>query len=153
MNKKAVLISLILGILSTFCIFIIIMQLFLPKELSFSFDLIGKVPICNRNADSTFHIGDFVFILCWRCTCMIGFYFIGLAILNLSKLRFKIKSMKPALLFILCCFLMFPLIIDGSLQYFCTIESTNFRRILTGSLFGIGISLLTTQLIFFLFEK
>ena len=125
----------------------IALQSFLPKELQFSFAIIGKVPLCNRNKNSALAIGNFVFPLCWRCTCMLLFYILGMICLNLTHLRKKIIS-----LMIICITFILPLIIDGSLQYFFDIESNNLRRILTGSLFGIGVSILTTKLISILFD-
>lgn len=130
----------------------IALQSFLPKELQFSFAIIGKVPLCNRNKDSALAIGIFVFPLCWRCTCMLLFYILGMICLNLTHLRKKIISLPIIYSMIICITFILPLIIDGSLQYFFDIESNNLRRILTGSLFGIGVSILTTKLISILFD-
>lgn len=64
----------------------------------------------------------------------------------------KITSLPIIYSMIICITFILPLIIDGSLQYFFDIESNNLRRILTGSLFGIGVSILTTKLISILFD-
>lgn len=64
----------------------------------------------------------------------------------------KIISLPIIYSMIICITFILPLIIDGSLQYFFDIESNNLRRILTGSLFGIGVSILTTKLISILFD-
>lgn len=42
--------------------------------------------------------------------------------------------------------LLIPMVIDGCLQTFWRIESTNIRRIITGGLFGSGLGLLMTRL-------
>lgn len=42
--------------------------------------------------------------------------------------------------------LLIPMIVDGCLQTFFGIESTNIRRIITGGMFGIGLGLFTTKL-------
>ena len=41
--------------------------------------------------------------------------------------------------------LVLPMIFDGSIQYFAKKNSTNIRRIITGSLFGIGIAIIVFQ--------
>lgn len=64
----------------------------------------------------------------------------------------KIISLPIIYSMIICITFILPLIIDGSLQYFFDIKSNNLRRILTGSLFGIGVSILTTKLISILFD-
>ena len=38
--------------------------------------------------------------------------------------------------------LMFPMIIDGNLQYLKGIPSTNLRRAMTGFLFGVGVTII-----------
>lgn len=153
MNKKKVLIlSSIIISFSIFIFTIIAIQTLLPKELQFSFALIGKVPLCNRNKASALIIGNFVFPLCWRCTFMLLSYILGMILFNLTKLRKKIISLKIIYIILFCTILILPLIIDGSLQYFFDRESNHLRRMLTGSLFGIGISILTTKLISILFD-
>lgn len=79
-------------------------------------------------------------------------YILGMILFNLTKLRKKIISLKIIYIILFCIILILPLIIDGSLQYFFDRESNHLRRMLTGSLFGIGISILTTKLISILFD-
>lgn len=45
-------------------------------------------------------------------------------------------------LLIINIILMIPMILDGSLQYFMGIESTNFRRGITGGLFGVAVAII-----------
>lgn len=88
---------------------------------------IGKVPICNGIASRALQIGNFCFILCYRCTgVVLGIIF---SLYYLSKHETKVKY----LLFII------PMIIDGVLQLLTPYTSNNYLRLITGILFGIGI--------------
>ena len=91
---------------------------------------IGSVPICNGMASRAPHFFGFCFPLCYRCTFVILFTLLTIAYSSHSH-----KKMNWYLLFI--CFI--PMIIDGSLQTFFGIESTNLRRMITGTIFGIGL--------------
>ena len=91
--------------------------------------LIGIVPLCNGIASRAPHLFGYCFILCYRCTFILLFGIGTLLYLN-KKIIFSIKYVW---------ILLIPMIIDGSLQTFMDISSTNFRRSLTGTLFGIGI--------------
>ena len=97
------------------------------------FKLLGKMPLCNKKAERAPWIFNFCFPLCWRCTSIIIGYVIG----RISQLRFFIGKGNVFLGGILCiaCFL------DYYLQQKGKFKSTNFRRILTGLLAGIGISI------------
>lgn len=88
---------------------------------------IGKVPICNGIASRALHIGDFCFILCYRCSgVVLGIMF---SLYYLKKCEAKIKYFL----------LIIPLVIDGFLQLLTPYTSNNLLRLLTGILFGIGI--------------
>lgn len=88
---------------------------------------IGKVPICNGIASRALHIGNFCFILCYRCSgVVLG---IILSLYYLSRCKLKIKYIL----------LIIPMIIDGFLQLLTPYISNNFLRLITGILFGIGI--------------
>ncbi len=90
----------------------------------------GFAPLCNGKPTRGIYIGDFCLPFCARCTSMmlftLIFYFLSL------KGIIKRHSKITMALFIL------PLAIDGIAQYAFLIESTNFRRILTGAIFGFG---------------
>lgn len=45
---------------------------------------------------------------------------------------------------------MLPMLVDGSLQTFMMIESTNLRRSITGALFGIAVALLLKRAYLFI---
>ena len=91
--------------------------------------LIGIVPLCNGIASRAPHFFGYCFILCYRCTFILVF---GIGTLWYLKKK-TVSSIKYIWI------LLIPMIIDGSLQTFMDIPSTNFRRTLTGAVFGIGI--------------
>lgn len=103
----------------------IFIELFLERLLH-----IGEVPICNGIAERAPHLFGFCFPLCYRCT-----FFILSFVITLYVGFHKQLKIKPIFLILL----ILPLIIDGGLQTFFGIESTNIRRVITGSLFGFGI--------------
>ena len=117
----------------------------------FSFDLIGKVPLCNFQAERAPHIGNFVFILCWRCCGMILFFALGFLLMINHKYCLKIQNTKFIYLLLIIIILLLPMIIDGTRQYVFHIESNNIKRFITGMMFGFGISILTQKLIYELF--
>ena len=65
------------------------------------------------------------------------FIFIFFILSFLIFINKKIKLDKRIL--IVSFIILIPMIIDGSLQTFFNIESTNVRRSVTGSLFGLGL--------------
>lgn len=71
------------------------------------------------------------------------FALISSYLLENSNFKFiiYIKSIEVGIVLII------PMIIDGYIQYFTRWNSTNFRRALTGALFGIGISIITEKII------
>ena len=92
----------------------------------------GKLPLCNLKYDRAPHMCGLCFPLCWRCSCIILGYVIGLF---LAKYSILIISN-----FLIVAILISLTIVDGIKQYFYKIESTNFNRIFTGFLAGIGIA-------------
>ena len=69
--------------------------------------------------------------LCSRCFAIYALFATFLILPTFSKANNKTKNFIAVLLFL-------PLIVDGSLQYFHLRVSTNFMRILTGGMFGLG---------------
>ena len=61
------------------------------------------------------------------------------------------KKIKVKNKFFVLCFI--PMIIDGCLQTFLGIESTNLRRVLTGGLFGLALGVVVSQCYLFIDEK
>ncbi|MCD7808302.1 MAG: DUF2085 domain-containing protein [Erysipelotrichaceae bacterium] len=105
---------------------------------------IGEVPICNGYSDRAPHIFGFCFPLCYRCTFLILMFAIMLYL-------FYYKNIK--LRYWLIIVLLIPMIFDGSSQTFFGILSTNFRRAITGGLFGIGLAGLITRILIYLDDK
>jgi len=90
----------------------------------------GSVPLCNGIPSRAPHIFGFCFPLCYRCTFIFLFFLI-----TLFYNHYHSQKVHRYIL-ILC---LIPMIVDGCMQTFWGIESTNIRRILTGSLFGFGL--------------
>lgn len=147
-NKKISLIiigGLFFSITLVFVYLLIVNTLF-PKY-AFSLDLIGKVPLCNRNIERAIMINGFVFPFCIRCTSMIVSYLIATTLLFIPKVNKEFTKLNIPMLIILAIILITPLILDGIKVYFFQIDSKNYVRVVTGILFGIGASLLTKVLI------
>lgn len=144
-KQPLIILSIILGIFITVGYHLLI---YLPiksydSSLLIPFDQFGKIPLCNRNIERAIIINDFVFPLCIRCTFMILFFFLSLFLSKISIVRSIIIKFGLFKTFIIACFLIIPLIIDGLLVYFSSYDGTNILRIITGMLFGIGSGLFT----------
>ena len=83
---------------------------------------------CHQIPERSCFIHGYQFPVCCRC---MGIWLGSI----LAALLWLFNIIIP--IYITLVFL-FPMIIDGILQYKLTIMSTNARRILTGLLFGIG---------------
>lgn len=98
--------------------------------------IVGKVPLCNRKGDRAPHFFGFCFIFCYRCSGVLLGILLGYIIH-----QFNI-SLEPNLgLFLFGVVLMIFLVVDGTMQYFKDIESTNVRRLVSGLMAGLGIYL------------
>lgn len=105
--------------------------------------MLGQVPLCNGIPERAPHILGICFPLCYRCTFIFLAFFITLFIIY-KKEQINIKYVWILLL---------PMIIDGSLQTFLMIESTNIRRSLTGMLFGIAVAMIVKKIYVFIDKK
>jgi uncharacterized membrane protein len=85
----------------------------------------GSAPLCNGKAHRAPQIGTFVFFLCYRCVGLVLGGGLGYLLLPPKSLFFAI--------------LLLPMAIDALLQSSGLLESTNFRRLTTGVLFGVGL--------------
>ena len=94
---------------------------------------------CHQMPERSFFICQFQFPICARCTGILIGEILGI-ILIIFKCIPKI---------FICIISLFPLIVDGSIQYFKSIESNNTRRFITGLLFGIS----TIQIIYHFFKN
>ena len=103
----------------------------------------GEIPLCNGIASRALHIGGFCFPLCYRCTFILIFFAICMVIFYRRQVR------MPYMLIVIC---MIPMIVDGSIQTFFAVISTNLKRAITGGLFGIGLAAWMTRLFLYLDE-
>jgi len=92
------------------------------KSFSFCF--------CHRRKDRSISMFGYTFPLCARCT---GLVFGLIPALYLSSMR------QPVIPLFLSLILVFPLILDGGLQYVGYRNSNNPTRLLTGIMFMIGL--------------
>ena len=94
----------------------------------------GKCPLCNLREDTSFCVGNFCFPVCYRCCAIIISSLCGNYILQECLVSWF--ACLIGLILIIPCFL------DGILQYYFYVESTNNRRITTGIFAGFGIAIL-----------
>lgn len=93
---------------------------------------------CHQLPERSFFLGGYQFPVCARCTGIIIGYVLSL-IYAITFNRLKITT---------TLILLFPLVIDGTLQFFTNYLSTNPRRCVTGILAGFGfIQFIKTALI------
>lgn len=91
-------------------------------------DISQKITGCHQIPERSFFICGYQFPICSRCTGIIVGYVVSLILLTL-------KTIFPIWLCVLLCLFM---VIDGGIQLMLFIMSNNFRRFITGILFGIG---------------
>lgn len=127
-------------------VYLLTVNALFPKY-AFSLDLIGKVPLCNRNIERAVIINGFVFPFCIRCTSMMLSYLIAITLLFIPRVNKEFTKLNIPMLIILAIILITPLILDGIKVYFFQVDSKNYIRVVTGILFGIGASLVTKVLI------
>ncbi|MFI3201648.1 MAG: DUF2085 domain-containing protein [Eubacteriales bacterium] len=101
-----------------------------------NFKINMELPICNKKPDRAPSFNGFTFLLCWRCTMVI------VSILFVTFLLEVFSIPKIYIFNITCIVMLFPMIIDGGVQYLGIKNSTNFRRALTGFFFGCGVALI-----------
>lgn len=114
-----------------------IIMLHLHEIFQLMAERFGKAPLCNGRADRAPHIFGKCFILCWRCTSLIFTVllcsFLCWLFMGSMYAELEIHEILYALI------LIYPTAVDGILQYFFQIESTNARRIIFGFISGIGL--------------
>lgn len=104
----------------------------------------GKIPLCNGIASRAPNLFGFCFPLCYRCTFLFLGFFIALVVC------YRYKKTIPIMLSIIC---LLPMIIDGGLQTFFGIMSTNLRRTLTGGLFGVAMGIIVARIYVYIDQK
>lgn len=94
---------------------------------------LGKEPLCNHRPDRGLYIGGFCLPLCARCTGILA----GAVAAALLRRVLSIETSSIGVL-ALGLLLIAPTGIDGIIEYQFGIESNNPRRLITGTLAGIG---------------
>jgi len=84
---------------------------------------------CHKRPDRSFYFRGKQFPVCARCT--------GVFIGQISMIFLLILGLKPS--WILAIFLLGVMFLDWFIQYIELLESTNFRRLITGIMGGMGI--------------
>ena len=83
---------------------------------------------CQCRDDRSFHYKGKKFPICARCTGEL----LGIIFSIFSCIFFRISMLAIVILVL-------PLILDGGIQMFTSYESNNFKRFVTGFLFGYGL--------------
>ena len=86
---------------------------------------------CHCRDDRFFPYKGRKFPICARCTGEL----VGILLALFSCFFFRLPVWG-------CILIMIPLIVDGNIQMFTKYESNNFRRFVTGFLFGYGLLML-----------
>ena len=120
------------------------------RRWAFWMELCGRTIRCHQMPSRSFSIGSYQFPLCARCTgIMVGR---GISLLLFPVFYFALDiPLLPAL--IVLPLLLVPLAVDGMIQKFTSYESTNFRRMVTGILWGFSEFTLILMAIVFLLGK
>ena len=87
-----------------------------------------KLFCCHQIAERSFFAFGYQFPICARCTGILVGYICALFLLIFDVI------ISPAMSLLM----LFPLVIDGSIQLFFLIMSNNVRRFITGIFYGIG---------------
>ena len=95
---------------------------------------IGRLPLCNQNAGHAPRIGRLCMPLCWRCTSIVFGMLIGMLV--------RSPLVLPKGYQFIAVLLCIPCFIDVAAQRWFDVESTTARRVATGLLTGVAISLL-----------
>jgi len=103
---------------------------------------IGTVLQCHQMPERSFFWKEYQFPVCARCFGMLIGYLLGVLIFIFYRL--------PIVIAIVFCLITF---IDWFIQYLGILESTNWRRLITGILGGIGVVVLTLSIIYMVCKK
>ena len=99
---------------------------------------IGEALGCHQMPERSFFINGFQFPVCARCTGMMIGYILAI-VLFVFDILFDC---------LLCVFLILPLVMDGVIQYKTQYISNNFKRVITGIMYGVGLNQLIIDLFF-----
>lgn len=88
----------------------------------------GKLLGCHQKHERSFYVGKYQFFICARCTGLYLGNIIGIILIVLG-LYFNLS---------LTIVLLIPFLFDGLLQALTSYKSNNFKRFISGLLFGIA---------------
>ncbi len=97
--------------------------------------------VCHQFESRSFHLFDHPFGVCERCTAIYFSFFIGLLAVNFSM---KIRFLQFPSRFVLAI-LIFPMLLDVAGSWVTNYSPTAFSRVITGSWFGFGISIVLSD--------
>jgi uncharacterized membrane protein len=89
----------------------------------------GEKMGCHQMADRSFFFKGYQFPVCARCTGVILGELIAIICLFFVKLEWWI-----------CLLFLVPMAVDWGLQFLRIVQSTNIRRLITGTLGGFGLT-------------
>ena len=89
---------------------------------------IGDILGCHQMPERSFFINKYQFPVCARCTGMMVGYIMALFL----------AVFKKNIGWIFCVLLIVPMIVDGCVQYKTSYLSNNFKRFVTGIMYGVG---------------
>ena len=92
--------------------------------------------------ERSFFLRGYQLPVCARCTGMMIGYILAI-VLAIFGIRID---------YLICMFLVLPLIVDGTVQYATRYTSNNFKRFISGIMYGVGCIQLITNLAYFVGE-
>ena len=101
---------------------------------AFSYDLFSRV--CHQLESRSFHLAGHKFAVCIRCFMIYFSFFVGIVISRLIN-RTRIAAISPSLLLSAS---LLPMALDVGLSVLGIRESTTASRVVTGTLFGLSLS-------------
>jgi uncharacterized membrane protein len=90
--------------------------------------------LCHQISDRSYHIHDYQFAVCARCSGFYGGFLLGITIYPLIRDLSNTDSLPRIWLFLA----MVPMGIDWSLGYFEIWENTHLSRTITGGILGLA---------------
>jgi uncharacterized membrane protein len=97
---------------------------------------IGKILGCHQIHSRSFTIFHYQFPVCARCSGIYLGNIVSILIIILTDIHLD---------YTLCIVIMLPMVLEGLYQMFTNYTSNNFKRMITGFMFGIGIIYLFTN--------
>ena len=99
------------------------------QRWAFWMEFVGRTIRCHQMPSRSFFVGEYQFPLCARCTGIMVGRVIALLLFPFVRIPLKIALIVLPLLLV-------PLAVDGMVQKYTSYESNNFKRMVTGILWG-----------------